>query len=95
LPTVQRQWFTSCQLTPGAVVFEWHRAFALWGFTGSHSVLLFRSVKGATRIDLAAAVTQRGRHLFLAMLRIDGHGEPTRPNGFRCERWVDVVPITL
>jgi hypothetical protein len=41
-------------------VFEWQRAFTLWGYTGSHSVILFRSVKGdpdqdgpATRLDLA------------------------------------------
>jgi hypothetical protein len=56
---VQREWFVSRQLTAGAVVFEWQREFTLWGYTGSHSVMLFRSVKGdpdqdgpMTRIDL-------------------------------------------
>lgn len=56
---MQRAWFVSGQLTTGAVVFEWQREFTLWGYTGSQSVVLFRSAKGdrdqagpATRIDL-------------------------------------------
>ncbi len=56
---MQRDWFVSRQLTAGAVLFEWQREFTLWGYTGSHSVVLFRSAKGdpdqdgpATRIDL-------------------------------------------
>jgi hypothetical protein len=46
---------TNHQLKPGSVLFEWDRAFTLWGYTGSHSVLLFRSVRDGddgTRIDL-------------------------------------------
>ena len=56
---MQRDWFVSHQLTAGAVLFAWQREFTLWGYTGSHSVMLFRSAKGdpdqdgpATRIDL-------------------------------------------
>jgi len=56
---VQRDWFVSRQLAAGAVLFEWQRTFTLWGYTGSHSAMLFRSAKGdpdsdgpATRIDL-------------------------------------------
>jgi hypothetical protein len=56
---VQRQWLADRQLTPGAPVFDWQRRFTLWGYTGSHSVVLFRSVKAepdeegpTTRIDL-------------------------------------------
>lgn len=56
---MRRDWFVSRQLAAGAVLFEWQREFTLWGYTGSHSVMLFRSAKGdpdqdgpATRIDL-------------------------------------------
>jgi hypothetical protein len=56
---VQREWFVSRQLTTGEVVFEWQREFALWGYSGSHNVMLFRSAKSdpdqdgpTTRIDL-------------------------------------------
>ena len=56
---MQRDWYVSHQLTAGAVLFAWQREFTLWGYTGSHSVMLFRSAKGepdqdgpATRIDL-------------------------------------------
>ncbi len=53
---MQREWFTEQQLTPGTVVFGWEREFTLWGYTASHSVVLFRSPKAEngprTRIDL-------------------------------------------
>ena len=45
---MQRESFAGGQLTTGAVVFEWQREFTLWGYTGSHSVMLFPAPR-ATR----------------------------------------------
>lgn len=45
------EWFVDRQLKPGAVLFEWNRPFSLWGYSGSHSQLLFRSVKYDPEMD--------------------------------------------
>nr|BFE57996.1 hypothetical protein GCM10020063_025220 [Dactylosporangium thailandense] len=42
---MRREWVVDRQMRPGAVLFEWDRPFSLWGYSGSHSQLLFRSVK--------------------------------------------------
>lgn len=42
---MESEWFTGHQLRPGTLVGEWERPFTLWGYSGSHSRLLLRSVK--------------------------------------------------
>jgi hypothetical protein len=42
---VRNAWFGCHQLTPGTLVGQWTRPFTLWGYSGSHSRLLLRSVK--------------------------------------------------
>ena len=49
------QSFGGVQLVPGEVLFEWDRPFSVWGYSGSHSRLLLRSVKQespGSRIDV-------------------------------------------
>lgn len=48
------EWVVDGQMRPGTVLFEWDRPFSLWAYSGSHSQLLFRSVKydPTTDVDL-------------------------------------------
>jgi hypothetical protein len=42
---MSEEWVGHRQMRPGALLFEWDRPFSLWCYSGSHSQLLFRSVK--------------------------------------------------